>query len=382
MTESFDVIILGGGGMGSAAAHQLTKRGQQVLLLEQFEINHQKGSSYGYSRIIRYSYDHPDYIALAKAVYPMWHTLSEEAGEILHLQTGGLDFGPSDDLMLQNTFDSVRAANIPHESLTSQEASKRFPQFRFDDDWKILYQPDSGLVAPSKTVKAQVRLAEQSGAKILANTPVHTVNVEKNSVEVKTAAGTFTAGKIVITAGAWAKWVLAPLGLDLPLTPLRCQEAYFRGNPPTDYEIGRFPVFIAHVKSRFDGQTFYGLPSFENSGVKIGLHSGPPVNHPSEIDYTPDEDVIRKVRNFSQQHIPNGNGDLVFARICLYTMTPDEHFIIDRHPEYPHVVFAAGFSGHGFKFTPLVGSILSDLALEGKTEHNISLFSVLRFSKG
>lgn len=377
-TDTFDSIVLGAGGMGSAAAFYLARARQRVLLLEQFEIDHQKGSSYGYSRIIRYSYDHPAYIALARAVYPMWSALEDEAGETLHITTGGLDFGPAGDPMLESTFASVSSANIPHESLTPDEAHRRFPQYRFAEGWKVLYQPDSGLLAPSKCVRAHVRLAKQRGATVLDHTPVKQVTVKRDSIEVQTANETFSAGKLVITAGAWAKSVLSPLGLKLPLTPLRCQEAYFIADNPADYTTDRFPVFIAHVRSVY-GDILYGLPSHENSGVKIGIHAGTPVNHPSEIDYTPDSASVERSRQFIGNHIPGANGPLKFARICLYTMTPDEHFVIDRHPEYPHIVFGVGFSGHGFKFSTLVGSILTDLALKGVTEHDISLFSASRF---
>jgi sarcosine oxidase len=380
MTQAYDVIVLGAGGMGSAAAYHLTKSGQRVLLLEQFEIDHQKGSSYGYSRIIRYSYDHPAYIALAKAVYPMWSELEADSGEELHITTGGIDFGPAGDAMLENTFKSVQVMNIHHESLTPAEANKRFPQFHFAEDWRILYQPDSGLVAPSKCVKAQIRLAEQRGATVHTHTPVLKVTVNRDNVDIQTAYNSYTAAKLIITAGAWARTILTPLGLDLPLTPLQTQEAYFQPDNPSEFEPSRFPVFIAHIRSQFN-DVLYGLPSYENSGVKVGIHGGPRVNHPSEINYTPDPNVIEKIRIFTGKHIPGANGPLAFTRVCLYTMTPDEHFIIDKHPEYPHVVFAAGFSGHGFKFSTLVGKIVTELALTGSTEHDISLFSAARFAK-
>lgn len=379
MAQHFDTIVLGAGAMGSAAAYHLSKRGQRTLLLEQFEIDHQKGSSYGYSRIIRYSYDYTPYIDLARTVYPMWAAFEEEAGEKLHITTGGLDFGPPGDPVLENTLKAVQTANIPHEILSPVETHYRFPQFQLDEGWSTIYQPDSGLLRASKSVLAHVRLAERYGATTLANTPVTKINVQQNGVEIITQQETYRAARLIITAGGWARTVLAQTDLNLPLTPLRTQEAYFQPKKIADYETQNFPVFMAHLETLY-AETFYGLPSVDNSGVKLGVHGGSLVNHPSEIDYSPDLEIIEQVRIFTKHHMPDAAAaPLSSARICLYTMTPDEHFIVDQHPEYPHVVIGAGFSGHGFKFSPLIGSILADLALENTTQHDISLFKVSRF---
>jgi sarcosine oxidase len=364
--------------MGSAAAYYLTKAGQRVLVLEQFEIDHQKGSSYGPSRIIRYVYDHPTYIKLAKATYPAWKALEEEAGEKLFLRTGGLDFGLPDDPMLQNTFDSVKTMNIPHEVLSPAEAQKRFHQFRFDDDMCILYQPDSGILPASKCVLAHIRLARAGGATILENTPVKKVSVLGDSVEVRTVSETYRAGKLVITAGSWAKSVLSELGLNLPFTPHQCQVVYFQPDNPADYETECFPTFIAHLEKAY-GRMPYGMASYLGSGVKVAFHKGTPVNHPSEVNYVPGDDEVKRIRTFTHKYLPATNAPLKSTMICLYTMTPDEHFVIDTHPEYTHIVFGGGFSGHGFKFSTLIGSILSDLALKGETEHDITLFNAARF---
>ncbi len=365
--------------MGSAAAYYLSKAGQRVLVLEQFEIDHTRGSSYGPSRIIRYTYDNPTYIKLSKAAYPAWRALEAEAGEQLYIRTGGLDFGPADDPMLQNTIASVKLMHIPHEILSAGEAQKRYPQFRFDDTMRILYQSDSGMLPASKCVLTHLRLAERRGATILANTPVTKVNVKNGSVEVQTASQTYRAGKLVITVGPWAKSVLAQLGMSLPLTPERCQVAYFQPDKPADYEPERFPTFIAHL-SQIYGRLPYGMASYLNSGVKVAFHKGKSVSHPSQVNYAPDDDEIERIRTFSRRHLPGADGPLVSTMICLYTMTPDEHFVIDKHPEFPQVVFGAGFSGHGFKFSALIGSILCDLALKGETDHDISLFSAARFN--
>jgi monomeric sarcosine oxidase len=379
MANSFDAIVLGAGAMGSAAAYHLTRAGQRVLLLEQFEIDHQRGSSYGFSRIIRYAYEHPAYINLMRSVFPAWAALESESGETLYTRTGGLDFGRPDQPSLRNIMNSLEAERIPHEIWTPAEAQKLFPQFRFDHDMLIVYQADAGILSASKCVRANIRLAEQLGAVIRANTPVTKITPFSDSVEIQTDSEKYTAARLVITAGSWAKSILGTLGLDVPLTPLRCHEAYFDTDSPADYEPSLFPTFIAHMLDIYD-RAPYGVANYQDSGLKVGLHGGQPVNHPSEIDYNPDPDERKHIQHFTERHLP-GVQSLRSARVCLYTMTPDEHFLIDKHPEFPHIVFGGGCSGHSFKFSPIIGSILTDLALNGETSHDISLFHLSRFQQ-
>ena len=380
MAQTYDAIVIGAGAMGSASAYYLSKQGQNVLLLEQFELDHQKGSSYGFSRIIRYSYDYPEYVELAKDTYPLWFEIQDELGEALYIKTGGIDFGPPDDEMFQNTIKSVKASNIKHEILTVIEAHKRFPQFKFRDDFKVLYQPDSGLITASKSVLGHIKLAQKRGARIRANTPVQSISIPTDSVEIKTADETYSAGKLVVTAGSWAKSLLHKTGIDLPLSTLRCQLNFMMPeNLDTLYSAETCPVWIAHVSGIYK-RTIYGLPSHDQSGFKIAFHGGEEVNHASEADYTPDESNVEGLRQFMQSHIPEvANAPVRESRICLYTMTPDEHFIIDTHPEYPHIAIGAGFSGHGFKFSTVIGKMLTDIVLEGETPHNDTLFKINRF---
>lgn len=379
MAQHFDAIVLGAGGMGSAAAYYLSKARQRVLLLEQFELNHQNGSSYGVSRVIRYAYDRPIYINLMRSAYRLWFALEEEAGEQLYVKTGGIDFSQPDEPSFQKVAASMEEMGIAFDRLTAPEASQRFPQFRFDEGMEVLYQQDAGLLAASKCVYAHTRLAQARGATLVDRTPVTKITVSSNNVEVQTPTETYAAEKIVIAAGSWAKTLLSPLGIELPLKIMPCQLAFFQPDNPEDYQPERFPVFAAHMNGDY-GERPYGIASYQDSGVKITAFYGwETVSHPSQVDYTPDDNWIERMRSFSRQYIPGANGPLVSTRRCLYTMTPDKDFIIDRHPEYPQVIFGAGFSGHGFKFTTLVGSILADLAIQGKTENDISLFKASRF---
>jgi monomeric sarcosine oxidase len=379
MATTYDAIVLGAGAMGSAAAYHLAKAGQRVLLLEQFEIDHQKGSSYGFSRITRYAYENPIYVHLMKSVFPAWSALETEANEILFTRTGGLDFGRSDQKSLMNIIDSLDTEGVRYELWTAAEAEKHFPQFRFDPDMLIIYQGDGGILSASRCVRAHISLAEQHGAEICTNMPIVSITPQNDSVEIKTATDTFSAARLVIAAGSWAKSVLATLDLDLPLIPMQCQEAYFETDQPADYEASRFPTFIAHMLNVYD-RAPYGIASHEGSGLKVGFHGGKPVGQPSEINYIPDENESKRILAFTQRCLP-GVQSARSSRVCMYTVTPDEHFLIDKHPAYSHIVFGGGCSGHSFKFSPLIGSILTDLALRGTTEHDISLFKVDRLLK-
>ncbi|MBL8165871.1 MAG: N-methyl-L-tryptophan oxidase [Anaerolineae bacterium] len=377
MTKHYDAIVLGAGAMGSAAAYHLARAGQKTLLLEQFELDHQKGSSYGHSRITRYAYDDPAYVKLAQAAFPAWAQLEAEAGEKLYTRTGGLDFGPPDSTSVRATIDCLKQMQIPHEVWQADEAMRHFPQFHLDDDTLVLFQADTGILSASRCVLAHLRLAERHGAELRPNTPIVEIVPDASGVTVKTVAETFSAARVVITAGGWARTVLAQVGLNVPLYPERCQEIYFETAQPEQYEAERFPAFIAHVGDVY-GRHVYGIASNHNSGLKVALHGGQRVSHPSEINYEPTMQEIETVLRFTQRHLPDVT-TLRSARVCLYTMTPDEHFLIDKHPQFPHVVFGGGCSGHSFKFSPVIGGILADLALRGTTAHDISLFGVARF---
>lgn len=380
MQTSYDAIVIGAGAMGSAAAYHLSQRGQRVLLLEQFGIDHRKGSSYGYSRIIRYSYDHPEYVELMKDTFPLWFALEAELGDTLYHRTGGIDFGPAEDPTLRATIESVRRTGISHEFLSTDEARRRFPQFQIPEDFELLYQPDSGFITASKAVRGHVKMAKRHGAAVLDNCPVEAIQIHRDSADVKTASETYSAGRLIVTAGAWAKFLLRECGLELPLRTLRCQLNFMAPDPIAPFESDRCPVWIAHTRTIYP-ESIYGIPSYEESGFKIAFHGGAAMRHPSAVDYEPDASNLAALRPFMRAHIPGiAAAPARESRICLYTQTPDENFIVDAHPLHKHVAIGAGFSGHGFKFSAIVGKMLSDIALEGATPHNDSLFKIDRFA--
>ncbi len=373
----YDLIVIGAGAMGSAAAYHAAKAGRHVLLLEQYGIDHQRGSSYGYSRIIRYAYDHPVYVGLAKAAFAAWRDFEAESGETIYVRTGGIDFSPPGEPLFAKMVACLAEMNIPHELINADELRRRFPQFQPDEDMIALYQADAGVLRASRSVQAHVRLARERGAVVRDNTPVTAITPVSGGVEVRTPDETYSADKLIITSGAWMRRMVLPLGIDLPLQPIAPQENYFNPLTPEQFGTDRFPVWIAHLQAQY-GQILYGLPSIDGSGVKIGLHTGAPID-PASHDRTPDDAVSDSMLQFARRYIPQAAGSLKQARVCLYTMTPDEHFIIDQHPDYPQIILGSCCSGHGFKFSSLIGSILSDLALKGKSAYDLSLFRLSRF---
>ena len=382
MAQHFDAIVVGAGGIGSAAAYYLAKAGQRVLLLEQFEINHQKGSSYGSSRVIRYTYDNPIYVELMRAAYPLWFALQDEAQEQLYVKTGGLDFGfPAVDTF-QALKSSMDTAKLDYEYLDRAEVQQRYPQFSLKEGMAGLFHTDSGLLRASRCVLAHIRLAQSRGATVLDHTPVRAIAPSENGAVITTDQETFSCDRLVLTAGSWAKSILAQQGIDLPLKIMPCQLGFYQSTEPSQFIPGTFPVFFAHMNGDY-GEMPYGIPYEHPSiGVKITTFYGwDTVDTPDQVDYTPSQAWTERIREFARDYIPAAAGPLVSTRRCLYTLTPDKDFIVDRHPAYPHVVVGAGFSGHGFKFTTLMGKMLTDIAIEGDTPHDTSLFKVARFQQ-
>ncbi|MEL6229305.1 MAG: N-methyl-L-tryptophan oxidase [Cyanobacteria bacterium J06627_3] len=380
MVQHFDAIVIGAGGVGSAAAYYLATSGQRVLLLEQFELNHRYGSSYGYSRVIRYTYDNPVYINLMRDAYPLWLALQDEAQEQLYVKTGGLDFGFPETDTFQALKASMDEAQLDYEHLSQADIQQRYPQFTLKDGMEGLFQSESGLLRTSRCVLAHVRLAQKRGAQVMDQTPVVRVTPGADGVEVQTDRDVFSCDRIVLTVGSWAKAVLADQGIDLPLKIMPCQLGFYQPETPAEFTPGTFPVFFAHMNGIY-GEMPYGIPHEDPSlGVKLTTFYGwDTVNTPSDVDYTPSDLWTEHIRNFAREYIPGAAGPLLSTRRCLYTLTPDKDFIVDHHPHYPHVVIGAGFSGHGFKFTTLMGKMLADLAISGRTPHDTSLFKVGRF---
>jgi len=372
----YEVIVVGGGVMGCATAYHLAKRGRRVLLLEQFAIGHERGSSHGHSRIFRLVYDSPDYIQLARAAYPLWRELESEAGVDLLLQTGGFDFADPARQSIEDTCATLVATGVPFELLDHAAVVRRFPQFAISERVIGLYQPDTGILDATKCVLTLSSEAQSRGAIVQDNQPVRQIQASGTEIVVRTDTAVYAADRLVVTAGSWARPLLSRVGLDLPLTVTKEQFAFFKPHDPELFAPGRCPIFIHH---RAVGPAVYGFPMYGLRGVKVAFHNAGPAIAPEIDDRDVDLDRLTELRAHVARWLPQGAGDILLAQTCRYTCTPDHEFIIDQHPEYPQIVIGSPCSGHGFKFGILIGSILADLTERGETSQPIERFRLGRF---
>jgi sarcosine oxidase len=375
-----DVIVAGLGGMGSAAAYQLAGRGQRVLGLERFSPAHDRGSSHGRSRIIRQAYfEGSEYVPLLLRAYELWEQLEEETGQRLMTLTGGLMIGREDGELVSGSVRSAEEHGLPYEKLDAAEIRRSFPAYAPAPGTVALYEEKAGFVRPEETVKAHLDRASSSGADLRFGEPVLSWEASGDGVRVETPKSTYEAGRLVISPGAWAPQVLADL--DLPLEVIR--QVMFWYEPKSGLEPflpERFPIFIWEPE---DGNMFYGFPAQDaDRGVKAAFfRAGGVPTSPDTIDREVHEEEIGFLRGYLAEHVPELAGRCLDARACMYTNTPDEHFVISAHPGHPQVVIACGFSGHGYKFCSVVGEIVADLAIEGSTRHPIDLFSPARLNR-
>ncbi|MCZ6836647.1 MAG: N-methyl-L-tryptophan oxidase [Planctomycetota bacterium] len=378
MCKSFDVIVIGMGAMGSATCLELARRGCRVLGLEQFSIPNNLGSSHGESRIIRLNYyENPDYVPLLRRTYEGWDRLEAESGEKLHFKTGGLYMGEESCDFIQGTLISSRVHDLPHETWSREEVIKRYPQFNPPQSYMGIWESNAGFVLPEAAISAMTRLALNLGASVHGHEPVLGWDAQEGRVTVRTEQATYEAGQVIITSGAWAGQVLGEMGVKLEVT--RQVLAWLWPKRPELFGPDRFPIWAIDDPNGF---FFYGFPMQSGRvGLKVARHFyGPPIS-PDTIDRTPSEADKREIRDAIKQYLPDGDGDILSMGVCMYTNTPDAHFIIDRHPRHQEVLMATGFSGHGFKFAPVIGEIMADLALEGETKHPIDFLRLGRFDE-
>ena len=372
----YHTIIVGLGGMGSAAAYHLAARGEKVLGIERFTPAHSNGSSHGHSRIIRQAYfEHPSYVPLLKRAFSHWDDLARQADEdLLHL-TGGLNLGRPDSDVITGTLASVRTHNLPHEYLTAADIRRRYPAFTPDDDIVGVAEGNAGYVVPEAAVRTHLRLAAQHSATLRYNEAVLSWQAHAGGVSVTTDQHTYTADHLILSPGAWAPELMADLGL--PLHVERRVLLWFDpigGDLP--FQEPHFPVYIWDCG---DGVSFYGFPKQPaTAGIKVAIHTVGQHCTPENIDRSLRESDVQVLQNLVRTRVPALLGPMVNYATCMYTLTPDEHFVIATHPDHPQVILASPCSGHGFKFTPVIGEVLADLAMHGRTNHDISLFS-LRF---
>ncbi len=373
--RGFDAIILGVGAMGSATAFELARRGRRVLALEQFVPAHDRGSSHGLTRVIRKAYyEHPDYVPLLHRAYERWYDLEQRCGQHLLTECGVLSIGPPDGELVAGVRRAAAEHRLPIENLDANELRRRFPVFRFGAENEAVLEPAGGFLFVEQCVRAYAEEARRLGADVRCDEPALDWKVESDGVRVRTPGGEYVADRLIITAGAWAGQVLA--GLGLPLTVLRKPLLWFGTSEDRLFRRDRFPIYLAETPGGF----YYGFPVIDANGHKAARHDGgEEVVDPAGVNRTVTADDEADVRSFLRLHLTSLDGSLRASRVCLYTVTPDHHFVIDRHPEFPQVALAAGFSGHGFKFASVVGEILADLAEKGQTDWPIAMFRAGRY---
>ena len=374
---SYDVIVIGLGAHGSATAYQLARRGQRVLGVEAYPRAHDLGSSGGLTRIIRLAYfEHPDYVPMLRAAWGTWPQIEAEAEAQLMLQTGGIYCGRAGSDVLEGSLRSAREHDLPHELLDAAEARHRFPALRLDDDMQALHEPLAGMLFPERCIDAHLTLAERHGATLHFGERVTAWRVSGAGVTVTTERTSYSADRLVIAAGAWLP-KLAP-ELHLPLAVERTPLFWFEpAGLPELLGPERLPVWIVELD---DEHAFYGFPDMPDQGFKAARHHGGLPADPDSLDREVHETDEAPVRRFLERYLPDGNGRRLRAQVCMYTNTPDFNFVLDFHPTHERVLILSPCSGHGFKFSSVIGSIAADLVTAGSTTFEIGFMSLRRFA--
>jgi sarcosine oxidase len=375
---TYDVIVAGLGAMGSSAAWQLARRGLRVLGLERFDVPHAMGSSHGTNRIIRLAYfEHPSYVPLLRRAYEVWRDLEVAAGEQLLFVTGGVDVGGEGSRLVRGSLEACKVHGLPHEVVSGAELARRHPGYRVRPDDVAVLQPDAGFVMSERAIVAFAGLARRAGADLRVREPMTRWEATPGGgVRVATAQGSYEAGRLVLSTGAW-------IGEHVPAladaaVPERQVLGWFEPKEPALFRLGAFPVGIVE----HDGTHFYQFPIHGAAGFKIGVYNHLRERGPADVlSREPNDADEALLRGAVRATFPAADGALLAMKVCLFTNTADEHFVVDTLPEHPQVVVASPCSGHGFKFASVMGEVLADLATRGATHHDLGLFGLARLSR-
>jgi sarcosine oxidase len=372
----FDVAIAGLGAMGSAAAFHLASRGANVLGIDRFAPPHALGSTHGDTRIIREAYyEHPLYVPLVQRAYELWFELERKTGRTLYTRTGGLNAGPENSVLVQGALRTVRAHGIAHEVLDARQVEQRFPAYQPNPGWIAVFEQRAGCLAPEACIQAHLMLAATGGATLVRDEPVTEWAADGSGVTLRTASSRYRVDRLILAGGAWLPHMTN--GVELPLVVERQISHWFTPTAPDDRcAASRCPVAIWETSP---GHLFFDLPDVGN-GVKCGVHHDGGVTTPETVSRTVTDAENAAARAALSRVMPSAAGPLRDARVCLYTNTPDSHFIIDRHPHSPRVLIVSACSGHGFKFSSVIGEILADLATGRQSEFDLTPFSLSRFA--
>lgn len=377
MSRSFDVIVVGVGGMGSAACYHLARRGVRVLGLEQFGIPNVFGSSHGHSRLIRMAYyEHPDYVPLLRRSYELWNALQDEFAIDLLTITGGLYIGPQHSRLVSGSLEAARLHDLPHQELSSVQVAARFPQFHLPAGYGAMYEEPAGILQPDLAVSTHARGAISHGAELRGHEPVLDWTASSSGVQVTTSDGVYTAQRVVFCGGPWTTKLVADLGV--PLTVTRQLVVWLACTSKLNYDVGAFPAWAMALE---DESLYYGTPQIAaRPGIKVAHHKPGAAVDPDRVNRNVNAGEMTSVIEGIQRLLPDLSGPVLSIDVCLYTNSPDGHFLVDRHPQQDNVIVACGFSGHGFKFVPVMGEALADLALNGTTSLPIGFLGFSRFA--
>jgi sarcosine oxidase len=378
MGSNYDVIVVGVGAMGASACWQLGRRGVRVLGLEQFAVGHALGSSHGHTRMIRLAYyEHSDYVPLLQRAYALWDELeAASGGERVLYRTGGIYMGPPGGEVVAGCIEAARRHGLAHEVLSREELARRHPLFSLPADYIGVWEPAAGFLLCEKAVNLFARLAMQAGAVIRGHEPVLNVEMRDEGVTVTTLRETYHADRIIFCGGAWSGKLLADLGVELVVT--RQALGWIWPRSPDAFALDRFPVWGVE---QADGSLAYGFPMMSDvPGLKMARHGRGTPADPDTVSREPTAADREEVLAIARRYLPGAVGPTIANRICLYTNSPDGHFIVDRHPAGGRAVIACGFSGHGFKFASVMGEVLADLATVGSTPLPVGFLGLGRFA--
>jgi sarcosine oxidase len=373
----FDVIVCGLGAMGSAAAYHLSVAGLKVLGLDRFQPPHDRGSSHGKTRIIREAYfEHPSYVPLVQRAYELWAELEGKSDRKLLLQTGGLMIGPADGILVTGAKKSAQEHHLPHRALSAADLQREYPAFETNGDDVAVWEPRAGILFPELAIQTHLELAAHYGAELKFNEKVVGWEPEGRGVRVLTAAGSYTAQRLLLSVGGWLNLLVPELRLPLNVE----RQVLFWFEPTSSsaaFTPGRFPIFIWENEPH---KFFYGFPDL-GDGLKIGVHHQGEICTADRLNREVGKPETEAARVLLKRHIPSAAGTLKSAVVCMYTNTPDEHFILDYHPIHPQVVIASPCSGHGFKFSAVVGEVAAALLQDKQPRFDLTLFKIGRFSQ-
>lgn len=374
--QTYDVIVIGTGGIGSAAAFHLAERGIRVLGLDRFPCGHDRGSSHGHTRMIRQAYcEHPDYVPLVQRSFELWGKLEERCGRKLYEEVGLIEVGPPDGEVVPGVLQSAEQHDLPIDRLSEQDVAERFPGFGLPPETTAVFEQRAGYLLVDDCVRTHQEQAAQLGATLLSGHAVQSWSSENGHLVVQTDQDRFAADRLIVTAGPWASELLGDL--NVPLSVLRKPQNWFATDDTRYMAKHGCPAFLFEMPD----EIFYGFPATGSHGVKVGTHLDVvQVSDPLNVDRNVDMQQRARVEQFLKGCLPGVKGPAIDHSVCLYTMSPDGHFLVDRHPQDERISFVAGLSGHGYKFAPVLGAALADLALRGKTSLPIGFLNCNRFA--